>query len=61
MSFNPDITIQAVEVVFSNTAISGTWDPLIFNEIPVKSVNESKHLGMILDKKLNFESHLIEK
>ena len=32
--------------------------PLTFNGIEVKSEEEHKHLGLILDKKLNFSSHI---
>ena len=62
MVFNPDIKKQAVEVVFSNKHIKGVLpNKLIFNGIPVKTVPETKHIGLILDEKLNFENHLIEK
>ena len=61
MSFNPDISKQAVEIIFSNqNAIPGI-SPITFNGIPVKTVVETKHLGMIIDKKLSFESHVTEK
>ena len=33
-------------------------DELYFNNIPVKKVTETKHLGMTLDEKLSFKSHL---
>ena len=62
MVFNPDLSKQAVEVIFSRRNVKSTLpDQLIFNNIPVKTVSETKHLGMILDEKLNFESHLSEK
>jgi len=61
MLFNPDITKQAVEVVFSNKRSPTTFEPLTFNNIPVKVVTETTHLGMILDSKLNFEHHLEKK
>ena len=32
--------------------------PLTINNIPVAQTNPQKHLGMQLDKKLNFEVHL---
>ena len=36
--------------------------PLIkLNNLPVQNAFSQKHLGMILDEKLNFESHLKEK
>ena len=62
MVFNPDITKQAVEVIFSNKRNKETIpDQLFFNNIPVKTVSETKHLGMILEQKLSFENHLNEK
>ena len=61
MLFNPDISKQAVEVIFSNKGQKTNYPPLVFNGIPVKLVEETKHLGMILDSKLNFQSHLSEK
>ena len=57
MLFNPDISKQAVEVIFSNKKTPSSHEPLIFNGIPVKLVQETKHLGMILDRKLSFASH----
>ena len=35
--------------------------PLTFNGIPILTVDKTKHLGMILDKKLSFENHITEK
>ena len=61
MSFNPDITKQAVEVIFSNKKSNAVLNSLTFNNIPVKNVDETKHLGMILDKRLSFENHIVEK
>ena len=61
MLFNPDITKQAIEVVFSNKRNKTFLDPLIFNGIDVKKADENKHLGLVLDSKLSFESHLDEK
>ena len=61
MSFNPDITKQAVEVIFSNKRTKHVYPPLTFNGIPVKAVNETKHLGLILDSKLSFNIHINDK
>ena len=35
MLFNPDITKQAVEIIFSNKKKQSNFDPLFFNNIPV--------------------------
>ena len=58
MSFNPDISKQAHEVIFSRKRSVSSHPPLTFNNIPVAQTNSQKHLGMQLDKKLNFEEHL---
>ena len=57
MFFNPDLTKQAVEIQFSKKRIPSQHDELYFNNIPVKKVTETKHLGMTLDEKLSFKSH----
>ena len=58
MSFNQDISKQAHEVIFSCKRSIASHPPLTFNSIPVAQTNTQKHLGMQLDKKLNFEEHL---
>ena len=58
MSFNPDISTQTHEVIFSRKRSVSSHPPLTFNNIPVAQTNSQKHLGMQLDKKLNFEEHL---
>ena len=61
MLFNPDMTKQAVEVVFSKSVQASEFEPLNFNGIPSKQAEETLHLGLLLDRKLNFESHVEEK
>ena len=61
MVFNPDIQKQAIEVSFSNKRTPSVPETLDFNHIPVRQESETKHLGMILDSKLNFNSHIAEK
>ena len=61
MSFNPDPNKQATEVVFSRKNVPINHPLLYFNGVPIASTNEQKHLGLILDKKLTFRSHLGEK
>ena len=57
MSFNPDLTKQAQEVIFSRK-LKKPLDPSIkFNNVPVQNASSQKHLGLILDDKLNFKSH----
>ena len=61
MIFNPDISKQAVEVVFSKKQPPTIFPDLNFNGIPVKKVAETKHLGVVLDSKLKFKSHISSK
>ena len=58
MSFNPDPNKQAVEMTFSKKKSPVNRPPIFFNKVPVKNVQEQKHLGIILDSKLSFASHI---
>ena len=60
MIFNPDISKQAQEVVFSRKTHKVTHMPLTFNAIPVAQTSHQKHLGLYLDEKLNFNHHIKE-
>ena len=62
MKFNPDISKQAIEVVFSckYEKTRGVHPPLFFNDIPVARKTSTKHLGIILDEKLTFREHILE-
>ena len=62
MRFNPEISKQAIEVVFSckYDKTRGDHPPLFFNDIPVARKKSTKHLGIILDEKLNFREHILE-
>ena len=56
--FNPDPTEQAQEVIFSRKINKIDHPLLYFDENLVKSSSTQKHLGMILDTKLDFSLHL---
>ena len=58
MSFNPDYTKPAHEVVFSRKRIETHHPLLMINNVPVKRVPFHKHLGLILDSKLDFNEHI---
>ena len=58
MSFNPDPSKQAQEVIFSRKRQNPNHDSTYFNHNLVNQVPFQKHLGMHLDAKLNFEKHL---
>ena len=57
MSFNPDPTKQAVQVLFSRKTSKIAHPIIFFNG----TVDEHKHLGLTLDTKLMFTSHIDEK
>ena len=61
MFFNPDPLKPAEEIVFSHKNTKVVHPPLYFNDAKVKSVFSHKHLGLILDSKLNFTEHINEK
>ena len=61
MSFNPDPSKQAVEVRFSTKNSKENLPNLIFNNNNVSTVDSKKHLGLVLDSKLEFNLHLEEK
>ena len=58
MSFKPDPTKQAQEVIFSCNIKKPLHAPLTFNNANVKRTAFQKHLGLILDSQLSFEEHL---
>ena len=66
MKFNPDITKQAIEVIFSHKHCNPRKNPktphppLTFNNIPVDRRSSTKHLGVILDERLSFREHVNE-
>ena len=61
MVFNPDLTKQAIEVIFSCKKKITDHPELLFNGIPVARNPFTKHLGVYLDSKLNFSKHIKEK
>ena len=60
MQFNPDTNKQAVQVIFSQKKEAIAHPPVFFNGSEVVVKTEHKHLGMILDSKLSFQSHVRE-
>ena len=61
ISFNPDQTKQAEEMIFSQKRNNVFHPPIYFNNIEVKRVEDHKHLGLVLDSKLSFTKHINEK
>ena len=61
MSFNPDPSKPAEEIIFSCKKIKTVHPPLFFQNTEVKRVGHHKHLGLILDSKLSFVRHINDK
>ena len=57
MSFNPDPSKQAQEVIFSLKIQKTCHLSIYFNNKSFKQVPSQKHLGLILDNKLNFQEY----
>ena len=60
MVFNPDITKQAVEIIFLVKNKITFHPELIFNDVPVAREESTKHLEIHLDTRLNFSKHVRE-
>ena len=61
MQFNPDPNKQANEVYFSRKSNTDDYFPIKLNDSPVQLCESQKHLGVILDKHLNFHKHIERK
>ena len=58
MNFNPDLSKQAQEVIFSIKIVKVSHPSITFNTAPVACTACQKHLGLYLDKKINFHDHI---
>ena len=61
MSFNPDPNKQAVEILFPKKHEKDNYPPLNFNGDNVQTAISQKHLGLVLDSKLDFNEHINNK
>ena len=61
VSFNHDPNKQAIEVLFSNKHDKENYPSLQFNSTDVQIADSQKHLGLILNSKLNFNEHIESK
>ena len=61
MSFNPHLTKRAQEVIFSRNCTKEDHPPIYFNDIPVTQNTVQKYIGLYLDEKLNYNTHVKEK
>ena len=58
MLFNPDPKKPAQELIFSRKKQSQSHPTISLNNIPIERASYQKHLGIILDEKLNFKQHI---
>ena len=58
MLFNPDPNKPAQEVLFSKKKKAESHPTISLNNIQVQRSSYQKHLGLILDEKLNFKQHI---
>ena len=58
MLFNPDPSKPAEEVIFSRKRKEESHPVISLNNIEVERTPYQKHLGLLLDEKLNFKQHV---
>ena len=61
MSFNLDVSKQVQEVIFSRKKNIKNHPIVSFNNLHINRKSTQKHLGLLLDEKLNFSEHITEK
>ena len=61
MLFNPDPSKQAIEICFCHKCGNENYPSLVFNDTKVQLATSQKHLGLILDSKLDFNEHIGDK
>ena len=57
MTFNPEVSKQAQEGIFTSKLQKKDYPPLYFNSSSVKKTCKQKHLEMHLDFRLDFQEH----
>ena len=60
-NINLDPNIQAQEVHFSNKTSKDSSLSITFNNSKVETISSQKHLGLILNERINFHEHLKSK
>ena len=58
MSFNPDQSKPAQEVIFSRKLKTVPHPSITFNNNPLSLCPAQKHLGLVLDSELTFNEHI---
>ena len=58
MTFNPDISKQAKEVIFSGKTVKICHPSITFNTVPVPRTTWQKNLSLYTDEKLSSYDHI---
>ena len=58
MNFNPDVSKQSQDVIFSRKTFKVSHPSITFNTVPVARTACQKHHGLHLNEKLNFHDHI---
>ena len=58
MPFNPDVTKQAQEIIFSRKKNDTSHPSLYFNNARIQRQSVQKYFGLFLDEKLSFLKHI---
>ena len=58
MSFNPDFSKQAQEVIFTRKVEKVAHPPIFFNKNSLQEVSSQKQSGLMLDTSLTFDEHI---
>ena len=61
MQFNPDPNKQANEVIYCRKTNNSSHSPVAFNNNDINKYPHHKHLGIVLDSKLDFQFHVDQK
>ena len=61
LSFRPDVSKQAQELIFSRKKNISNHRAVFFNNLLINRKSTKKHLGLLLDEKLHFSELIIEK
>ena len=61
MSLNPDLNEESQEVIFFRKLNRTSHPKIVFSSPPVVCADWQNHLGIYLDKTLNFNLHIKEK
>ena len=58
MTFNPDLSRQAEQGIFSRKTVKVSHPSITCNNVPIAHTTCQKHLGLYLDEKLSFYDYI---